>query len=256
MKVVYYTNRISEKIENTKKMWGIINEILKKQKKRGSIITHINVNGVKTYDSRKIANEFGNFYSTLGYNLSTKIKGGMSNISHYLGKIPTNPNSMIMHPTSQNEIKQLIAKLLNKSSSGHDGMSNKLLKLLGSSISYLLAIIFNQSISEGIYPNQMKLAEVIPLYKGKENDHIINYQPISLLVTMSKVIEKLVYQRTIKFIEKHELLYNSQYGFRSKRSCEHVILELIGNVLDSKNAKQHSCALFLDLSKAFDTLDH
>ena len=256
MKIVYYTNRISENIKNMKKMWGIINEILKKQKKRGSIITHINVNGVKTYDSCKIANEFGNFYSTLGYNLSTKIKGGMSNISHYLGKIPINPNSMIMNPTSQNEIQQLITKFPNKSSSGHDGISNKLLKLLGSSISYLLAIIFNQSISEGIYPDQMKLAEVIPLYKGKDSDHLINYWPISLLVTMSKVIEKLVYQRIIKFIEKHELLYNSQYGFRSKRSCEHAIFELVGNVLDSKNAKQHSCALFLDLSKAFDTLNH
>ena len=256
MKIVYYTNRISENIKNTKKIWGIINEILKKQKKRGSIITHININGVKTYDSRKIANEFGKFYSTLGYNLSTKIKGGMSNISYYLGKIPTNPNSMIMTPTSQDEIKQLITKLPNKSSSGHDGISNKLLKLLSSSISYPLAIIFNQSISGGIYPDQMKLAEVIPLYKGKDSDYIINYRPISLLVTMSKVIEKLVYQRTIKFIEKHELLYNSQYGFRSKRSCEHAILELVGNVLDSKNAKQHSCAVFLDLSKAFDTLNH
>ena len=108
MKIVYYTNRISENIKNTKKMWGIINEILKKQKKRGSIITHINVNGVKTYDSCKIANEFGNFYSTLGYNLSTKIKGGTSNISHYLGKIPINSNSMIMNPTSEKEIQQLM----------------------------------------------------------------------------------------------------------------------------------------------------
>ena len=102
----------------------------------------------------------------------------------------------------------------------------------------------------------MKLAEVIPLYKGKDSDQIINYRLISLLITMSKVIEKLIYQRTIKFIEKHEILYNSQYGFRSKRSCEHAIQELVGNVLDSKNAKQHSCAVFLDLSKAFDTLDH
>ena len=109
MKIVYYTNRISENIKNTKKIWGIINEILKKQKRRGSIITHININGVKTYDSRKIANEFGTFYSTLGYNLSTKIKGGTRNISHYLDKIPINPNSMIMIPTSQDEIKQQIA---------------------------------------------------------------------------------------------------------------------------------------------------
>ena len=175
MKIVYYTNRISESIKNTKKMWGIINEILKKQKKRGSIITHINVNGVKTYDSSKIANEFGKFYSTLGYNLSTKIKGGTKNISHYLGKIPINSYSMVMNPTCQNEIQQLISKLPNKTSCGHDRISNKLLKLLGSSISYPLAIIFNQSISEGIYPDQMKLAEVIPLYKGKDSDHLINY---------------------------------------------------------------------------------
>ena len=256
MKIVYYTNRISENIKNTKKIWGIINEILKKQKRRGSIITHININGVKIYDSRKIANEFGTFYSTMGYNLSTKIKGATRNINHYLDKIPINPNSMIMIPTRPDEIKQQITKLPNKSSSGHDGISNKLLKLLSSSIAYPLSIIFNQSILTGIYPDKMKLAEVIPLYKGKDSDEIINYRPISLLITMSKVIEKLIYQRTIKFIEKHELLYNSQYGFRSKRSCEHAIQELIGNVLDSKNAKQHSCAVFLDLSKAFDTLDH
>ena len=135
-------------------------------------------------------------------------------------------------------------------------ISNTLLKSLANSISYPLSIIFNQSISEGIYPDQMKLAEVIPLYKGKDSDIVINYQPISLLVTISKVIEKLVYKRTIKFIDKYELLFDSQYGFRSKRSCEHAILELVGNTIDSKNAKQHSCALFLDLSKAFDTLNH
>ena len=135
-------------------------------------------------------------------------------------------------------------------------ISNTLLKTLANSIAYPLSIIFNQSILEGIYPDQMKLAEVIPLYKGKGSDIVINYHPISLLVTISKVIEKLVYKRTIKFLDKYELLYNSQYGFRSKRSCEHAILELVGNTIDSKNAKQHLCALFLDLSKAFDTLNH
>ena len=130
------------------------------------------------------------------------------------------------------------------------------MKLLNTSIAYPLSIIFNQSISTGIFPEKMKLAEIIPLFKGKDSDEIINYRPISLLITMSKVIEKLIYQRTISFIDKNDILYNSQYGFRSKRSCEHAIKELIGNVLESKNAKQHSCALFLDLSKAFDTLDH
>ena len=93
-------------MKNTKKMWRIINEILKKQKNKGSIITHININGVKTYDSQKIVNEFGKFYSTIGQNLATKIKGGAKNISHYLDQIPENQHSMVMKFTCQNEITQ------------------------------------------------------------------------------------------------------------------------------------------------------
>ena len=256
MKITYYTNRLKENMKNIKKMWRIINEILKKQKNKGSIITHININGIKTYDTQKIANKFGKFYSTIGPNLANKIKGSAKSIKHYLEQIPVNPHSMVMMPTCQNEIKHLITKLPNKMSCSHDMISNKLLKSLATSISYPLSIIFNQSISEGIYPDQMKLAEVTPLYKGKASDNVINYRPISLLVTISKVIEKLIYKRMIKYIEKYELLYDSQYGFRSKRSCEHAILELVRNTLDSKNAKHYSCALFLDLSKAFDTLNH
>ena len=102
MKIAYYTKRTSECIKNIKEMWKIINEILRKQKYKGSIITHINLNRVKTYDSQKIANEFGKFYSNLGSNLANKIKGGVNNIQHYLNKIPQNANSMVMKLTTQN----------------------------------------------------------------------------------------------------------------------------------------------------------
>ena len=128
----------------------------------------------------------------MGYNLSNKIKGSIRNINYYLDNIPTNPNSMSMIPIEPNEIKKQIMKLPNKSSSGYDGISNRLLKLLNANIAYPLSIIFNQSISTGIFPDKMKLSEVVPLYKGKDSDEIINYRPISLLITMSKVIEKLI----------------------------------------------------------------
>ena len=77
-------------------------------------------------------------------------------------------------------------------------ISNQLLKSLANSISYPLSIIFNQSISEGIYPDQMKIAEVIPLYKGKASDIVINYRPISLLVTISKVYREINLQKDNK----------------------------------------------------------
>ena len=117
-------------------------------------------------------------------------------------------------------------------------------------------IIFNQSIQDGIFPDLMKCAEVITLHKGKEYDLVVNYQPISLLITVSKVLEKLIYSRVYNFLKKKNKLYNSQYGFRSHHLCKHAITELISHVLQSKNDEMHSVALFLDLSKAFDTLNH
>ena len=102
----------------------------------------------------------------------------------------------------------------------------------------------------------MKKAEIIPLFKGKESDQVINYRPISLLVTISRVLEKIIYKRLYKFINKHDILYQSQYGFRNKHSCEQAILELTGQMLHARDEGLHAAALFLDLSKAFDTLNH
>ena len=102
----------------------------------------------------------------------------------------------------------------------------------------------------------MKRAEVVPLYKGKEFDLVINYQPISLLIMMSKVLEKIIYKRIYAFLEAHSILYDSQYGFSNKHSCEQAIGELVGKILQAKEQGLHSASIFLDLSKAFDTLNH
>ena len=116
--------------------------------------------------------------------------------------------------------------------------------------------MYNQSLLKGKFPELMKIVEVIPLYKGKERDLVVNYHPVSLLMTMSKVLEKIVYSRLYGYLEKFEILYESQYGFRLRRSCEQSIAELIGHVLQSQEDNKLSSAIFLDLSKAFDTLNH
>ena len=168
---------------------------------------------MKTYNPYRIANAFGNFFSTLGSNLAKQIKGGVNNIQDYLNRTPCNANSMVMKSTTQYEVEQLIKKLPNKESHGHDMISNNLLKSLGNSISLPLTVIFNQSIIDGTFPDQMKIAEILPLYKRKESDQLVNYRPISLLLTMSKLLEKIIYKHTIRFIDKYKLLYDSQYGF-------------------------------------------
>ena len=109
-------------------------------------------------------------------------------------KIPRQLNSIVLHNTTVHEVDKIIRDLPNKSSHGHDEISNTILKALRTSIIFPLCHIFNQSLADGMFPEKMKWAEIIPLYKGKSMDLTINYRPISLLITTSKVLEKLVYK--------------------------------------------------------------
>ena len=97
-----------------------------------------------------------------------------------------------MNLTNHTEIEKTILELQSKTSCGHEDISNNMLKKLCMSISYPVEIIFNQSIAQGVFRSLMKIAEVIPLYKGKDHEEVINYRPTSLLITISKLLEKIV----------------------------------------------------------------
>ena len=256
LKLQYYQNKAAEFITDSKKLWGILNQVIGKTRNKGSIIPFITVDGLKIHLPCRIANEFGKFHSTIGESMASKITQGQHNIDFYLSKMPRNITSLVMRSTNVTEIEHIIHKLPKKTSCGHDTTSNTLLKQMSPSISFALNKIFNQSIAQGISPDAMKLAEMIPLYKGNNQDQTINYQPISLLITISKVLEKLIYAQVYQYIEKNKILFNSQYSFRNKHSCEQALIELTGEILQAKEWKFKSAALFLDLSKAFDTLDH
>ena len=102
----------------------------------------------------------------------------------------------------------------------------------------------------------MKLADIVPIHKANEKYLTTNYRPISLLITVSKLLEKVMYKRTYNFFTQTDKLYQSQYGFRAQHSCENAIGELIGEIVKGHEHRKHTLAVFLDLSKAFDTLSH
>ena len=114
-----------------------------------------------------ITNEFSSFYSSLGESLAAKITNELHDVNYYLSKIPRNISSLVLRSTNINEIEKLIESLPNKSSHGHDKISNVLLKELNTSISFPLNMIFNQLIEEGKFLTLMKRTEIILLYKGK-----------------------------------------------------------------------------------------
>ena len=110
--------------------------------------------------------------------------------------------------------------------------------------------------NEGIFPEVIKLADTVPLYKNKEKYLVDNYRPISLLITLSKILEKLMHKRVYRHLEENNLIYNSQYGFCPRHSCENAVGELLSVIIKGHKNNKTTIAVFLDLSNAFDTLSH
>ena len=132
----------------------------------------------------------------------------------------------------------------------------KLLKLAKSVISIPLTKIFNQSVLTGVYPAKLKYAKVIPVYKGEDETLPENYRPISVLSIYNRLFEKLLYCRLIKFINKNDILYDLQYDFRNKHSTQHAILDIVKTKHSNMDNRKYSCGIFIDLKKAFDTVNH
>ena len=132
----------------------------------------------------------------------------------------------------------------------------KVLKLLQNVIAKPLEILFNTSFSTGIVPENFKLARVLPVFKKGDHTNLNNYRPISLLSVFNKLLEKLMYNRLIAYLQKKNILYDKQFGFCSQNSTEHAILTIIDKIQKAIENRNHSCGIFLDFSKAFDTVHH
>jgi hypothetical protein len=113
----------------------------------------------------------------------------------------------------------------------------------------------NKSLEHGIVPNIMKIAKVIPVYKAKEHDQFSNYRPISLLPSLSKILERAIHKRVYDFLTANKTLHSSQYGFRGNHSTIDALTEFVHDTLTSFENKEYTLGVFLDLSKAFDTID-
>ena len=236
-KLDYYHSKCVEFRTNTTALWNVINKITNRSNNKTSIIDHLEDGGISYNNPKDIANIFSTHFSTVGKNNANSIKNSVKNIREYLSAITKNTKSMFWQPATIPEISKIISNLPNKKSSGHDNIDNVLVKQLGPQLYHPLCILFNRSLNEGIFPTRMKLAEVVPLYKGKEHYLTTNYRLISLLITVSKILEKIVYKRTYAFLNDTGQLYVSQYGFRAKHFCEHAVQELVGNILKGMEQK-------------------
>ena len=119
-----------------------------------------------------------------------------------------------------------------------------------------LSCLFNSCMLIGVFSDELKVAKVIPLFKNGNKSHMSNYRPISILPILSKIFEKLIYKRFYNFFEDNAIIYNCQFGFRQSHSTVHAIQTAINSVVTSLNGSYHTMGIFIDFSKAFDTIQH
>ena len=255
-KLSYYRQKCIDLKNNGAKLWALINSTIRKSNNKTQLIERIKLDNIEVTKSEMIANEFGKYYSNIGLLMKNKVKPSDNSIIDYINKIPSNKRTLYLFPTTPTEVGKLIMKLKNKPSSGHDQISNIMLKWLCPSVEYPLSLIFNKSLSGGVFPDQMKLSDVIPLFKGKEPYLCNNYRPISLLLTTSKILEKIIYSRVYEFMQTTSQITEDQFGFRMNHSCVDAITNLCGEIIKNRERGHHTLGVFVDLSKAFDTLSH
>ena len=131
-------------------------------------------------------------------------------------------------------------------------MSNRFIKTVGDVLSEYLAYLINLSFEKECFPNCLKIAKVIPLYKSGDKESFNNYRPISLLSTLSKVFERTIHTRIVNFFNIFDLWYSKQYEFRRSRNCVDAIIDLMEKI---SLVKKQCDAVFLDMTKAFDMVD-
>jgi len=259
----YYREKLYEAGKDNKKMWKVIKDATDSKSK-----TKMKLNAIKIDDRifnlkenpETVLNHMNNFFTNVGEEMAETIIDSLRKpldqiISQYK-PVTRTLHSIYFHPVTEDELLEAISSLRNDSAPGLDGINNRTLKSIKNVIVKPLIHIFNLSLSKGIFPKAMKETCVRPLHKGGDKTNATNYRPISLISNISKILEKLVKKRLVNYMEKNNLLSRNQFGFREGRSTEDAVLELSNFVTDKLENNKKCAAVFLDLAKAFDTVNH
>jgi len=241
-------------VKNAKRSWELLKEAANLNKNQSSI-EKIDKNGQILTDQLEIANEFNDFFTGIGVKISESIKPTLAKPEDYM-PILQDLQELDLGTTSQVHICDIIKSLKPKNSCDIDGISTKLLQKLATEISWPLAHIFNLSLTTGIFPSRLKSSRTVPIFKAGRSDLCDNYRPISLLSTLSKVLEKMVSVQLVNHLDRNKILYEHQYGFQRGKSTEHSIVHAINYIGQAMNGNKYTIGVFFDLKKAFDVCSH
>ena len=214
----------------------------------------LDLNNKTESNSNIIAETFNNFFVTIASDIDSKIIHTNTSYKEYLqGSVL---NSFFLKPATKNEVISVINEMKINKLKGPNSIPTKILEISNQITCKPLTYLINLSFSNGIFPDLLKTSNVIPIFKRGENQDYNNYQPISLISNLSKLMEKIVHPRLYSFLEKNFLLFEQQYGFRNKLSTNHALIDITSKIQTACDKGIFACGVYVDFKKAFDTVNH
>ena len=253
-KTMYYQAFFTENANSAKNTWKGIKSIININSTSKTEPTSILVNDKIITDPIEVANSFNNYFSSIAEDLQGKIYQG-NDFTKYLGN--NNDHSFFIKPTDKFEVLNIINDISINKATGPHSIPTNILHQIKHNISEPLSNVINLSFQNGVFPENLKTAKTIPIFKDKgSNLECSNYRPISLLSNINKIFEKLMHSRLYNFLSIHNCIYDLQFGFRSKHSTNHALLDLTEDIRRALDDNSFAVGIFIDLQKAFDTVDH
>jgi hypothetical protein len=210
---MYYLNRFTEVKDDLRKTWKLINNVISDNNSNVGEISNIKVNGKLTTDKSCIVNKFNEYFSNIGPNLAKLIVPCNGSFKDTISQHYSINQGMFVSPTDESEIINIVHDFKANKSAGYDSFSPKVIKSVIKAIAQPLTSICNLSIQLGSFPDKMKIAKVCPIFKTDDKCEVSNYRPISVLPMFSKILEKLLYNRLLSFLNMHNILAQNQFGF-------------------------------------------
>lgn len=255
----YYLKSFNECSKKPLKMWKLINSLSNNKIKETGGVSKLIIDDNIITDDQQICECFNEFFSTIGSMLAHEIP-----LKFHHNKIFTLPKARhtnikdlsILQPTNIEEVKNIIDNLNINTSTGIDGISTKVIKCISPMLVEDLTKCINKCIEEGSFPDTLKLATVTAIHKAGSKTDPNNYRPISVLPVISKIFEKILYNRLETYLNEIDFLSKKQYGFRKKSNTLSATIDLVTKLKNKVDKKQISLGVFIDLKKAFDTISH
>jgi hypothetical protein len=250
----FFQRQIATSTNKVKTAWKIVKE--NTASTRHDSITKMKIGGTCSDKPREIANALNNHYVRITDNINVK-KVDCSKAETLLKNYRlSNVAEMKTIPVTESEIISILKTLKCKNSAGYDGISTKILKYCSHIISRPLAHICNVSLTTGVFPERCKYAIIRPIHKKGDTTEMDNYRPISLLITCSKILERVMLQRLIQHLKVNKILSPAQFGFQKDLHIDDAVYFLLNNITTQLENRRKVGCIFCDLTKAFDCVNH